>query len=480
MFWNGDRWVDERPLNGQGAPAVPGPRRRPPVWLVALPIVVFVPALLVSLWPVNAAGPRLTVGGNAFPGASVTVVGHGFNATTWIQLQWDGSAAGMPTALTASQGTFRTSLEIPTNAAPGPHVVGAGAFSWSGRGAISAVTTAALASATVMVLDPAAAATPIMTAAPTPTPVVTAPTPTPVVTALTPAPTAAASVLPSRTPPPTSTPTSTPTAPVLRSPTPYPTSMPVPTVGPSAGPKVVELTSSVTAAQFVSAVQDNTTDVIELAGGIYRPGIIRLNVDRTRPLLIRPTPGATVVFAGGSRPAFYIGLGGVAGRITIEGLVFDGFSMGPDGIIWLGNCHDITVNNMVVRNSTGQPGYSWALYLSTDGGAGPRNVVANDWIVDGGARTLGGLQIGHTPAARGVTANGWHVSNASYAIYSSTTATGVRISDWRIDSSGLTTFANLSVVLANTQGTISNVHATNSGGAEIESPMVDGGGNTWG
>ena len=242
---------------------------------------------------------------------------------------------------------------------------------------------------------------------------------------------------------------------------------------------MVELTSSVTAAQFVSAVQDNTTDVIELAGGIYRPGVIRLNVDRTRPLIIRPTAGASVVFAGGSRPAFYIGLGGVAGRITIQGLVFDGFAMGSDGIIWLGNCHDITVNNMVVRNSTGQPGYSWALYVSTDGGAGPRNVVANYWIVDGGARTLGGLAIGHTPAARGVTANGWHVSNASYAIYSSTTATGVRISNWRIDSSGLTTFANLSVVLEQTTGTISNVHATNSGAAEIVPPMVDAGGNTW-
>jgi hypothetical protein len=134
----------------------------------------------------------------------------------------------------------------------------------------------------------------------------------------------------------------------------------------------------------------------------------------------------------------------------------------------------------VVRNSRGQAGYSWALYVSTDGGVGPSNVVARNWVVDGGGRTLGGLAIGHTPAARGVTATGWRVSNASYAIYSNTPATGVSISDWTITSSGLTTFAYLSVVLAQTGGTIRNVHATNSGGPELETPpMVDGGGNTW-
>jgi hypothetical protein len=260
-------------------------------------------------------------------------------------------------------------------------------------------------------------------------------------------------------------------------PTPLPTPLPTPVPTPSL--RVVQVTSNVTASEIVSLAQDNTVDVIELEGGIYRPGIIRLNVDRTRPLLVRPAYGATVVFAGGSRPAFYIGLGGVAGGITIQGLVFDGFTMGPDGIIWLGNCHNVTVNNMIVRNSTGQAGFSWALYVSTDGGAGPSNVVANDWNVDGGGRTLGGLAIGHTPAAHGVTALRWHVTNASYAVYSTTPATGVDIEDWTVDSSGLTTFANLSVVFEQTTGRIKNVHATNSGGAEILVPMIDAGGNTW-
>ena len=268
----------------------------------------------------------------------------------------------------------------------------------------------------------------------------------------------------------------TPTPKVAPTPTPKVAPTPTPKVAQTQGLKVVGLTPTVTATQFVAAVRDNTTDVIELAGGTYRLGVITLNVDRTRPLVIRPAAGATVVFAGGSQSAFWIGAGGVAGRITIEGLVFDGFTLSTNGIIWLGNCHDITINNIVVRNSTGQAGYSWSLYLSTDGGVSPRNVVANNWTVDGGARTVGGLQIAHTPGAQSVTATGWHVTNASYAIYSGGPASGVNISDWTIDSSGL---SNLSVDLVNTAGSIRNVHATNSGSPEILAPMVDAGGNTW-
>ena len=66
----------------------------------------------------------------------------------------------------------------------------------------------------------------------------------------------------------------------------------------------------------------------------------------------------------------------------------------------------------------------------------------------------------------------------SYAIYSGGSASGaqdVNISNWTIDSAGM----NYSVVLVGTPGTIQDVHATNSSGPEILSPMVDAGGNTW-
>jgi len=158
--------------------------------------------------------------------------------------------------------------------------------------------------------------------------------------------------------------------------------------------------------------------------------------------------------------------------------VFDGFTIGRTGLFDLGNAHDITMNNIVVRNVTGPVAYSWALYLESDAGIGPSNVVANNWTVDGSSRTLGAFTIGHPPGPRGVTVTGWHVTNASYAIYaggSGNQASGVNISDWTIDSSGL----DHSVVLVHTTGTIRNVHATNSGGPEISLPMVDAGGNTW-
>jgi hypothetical protein len=242
---------------------------------------------------------------------------------------------------------------------------------------------------------------------------------------------------------------------------------------------VVGLTPTVTATQFVAAVGDNSTDVIELAGGTYRPGRISLNVERTRPLVIRPKAGATVVFTGDAG-AFVIGAGGVAGGITIKGLIFDGYQIGQTGVIWLGNCHDITLSDMVVRNSTGQAGYSWALYVSTNAGVSASNVTANNWSVDG-ARSLGGLQIGNSsgPNNNGVSAHGWNVANATYAIYSGAGATGVEIDDWIIDSSGMTTYDYLSVVLVDARGTISNVRATNSGGPMIVLPMVNAGGNTW-
>jgi hypothetical protein len=244
--------------------------------------------------------------------------------------------------------------------------------------------------------------------------------------------------------------------------------------------KIVSFGPTVTASRLLASIADNTIDVIELAGGMYTPGPVTINVARTRPLLIRPAKGATVVFAKGSTTAFAFGFaGGVAGNITMQGFIFDDYHIGATGIIWIGNAHDITLNSMTVRNSTGLGGTSWALYLSTDNGTGPSNIVANDWLVDGGGRTLGALQSYHNPNARGVTALRWKVSNCAYTIYAHSDATGLDIEDWTADSCGLTTYAFLSVILQDVGGIIKNVHSTNSGAAAIGAPMVDGGGNTW-
>jgi hypothetical protein len=257
---------------------------------------------------------------------------------------------------------------------------------------------------------------------------------------------------------------------------PSPTHLPTPL--PTPEPKVVRFSPGMSGGQLVAAIADASTDVIELAGGTYTPGSININVNRSRPVTIRPAPGATVVFANGTDAAFTFGYGGVAGNITIDGLIFDGYRIGSIGIVWIGNAHDITLNNITVRNSTGIGTNSWALYLSSDGGSGPTRVVADNWNVDGGARTLGGVQSYHNPNARGATLRGWHVRNCAYAIYLNSDATDVRIEDWTTTSCGVTTYADLSVVARDASGIIRNVRATDSGGVDIWPPMIESG-NEW-
>ena len=268
------------------------------------------------------------------------------------------------------------------------------------------------------------------------------------------------------------------------------TSEPHANVGATSGPQVtVQLGPGATAAQIEAVIKDNSVDTLELLPGTYTPGRqVYVNVDRTRHLLIHPKTPGTVVFENGDGPAFYIGFGSDGGwpanarggNVTIDDLIFDGYHMGPDGIIWTGNCHDITLTHITVRNSTGQGDTSWALYVSTSGGRGTTNLVANYWNVDGGNRTLGAMQSYHNPNADGIVLHHWTVKNAVYAIYAQSDATGLDIDDWDIDSSGYSTGSgSLSVVIWNVSGVIKNVHATNSGAPSIRSPMVDGGGNSW-
>ena len=263
------------------------------------------------------------------------------------------------------------------------------------------------------------------------------------------------------------------------------TTEPESTMQPDPNAIVVQLGPNASAAQIEAVIKDTSIDTLELLPGTYSPGRqVYVNVDRSRHLLIHPKTPGTVVFKGGGRPAFYIGLGGEAGwsasarggNVTIDGLIFDGYHMGPDGIIWTGNAHDITLTHITVRNSTGQGDTSWALYVSTSGGRGTTNLVANYWTVDGGGRTLGAMQTYHNPNGHGIVLHHWTVKNAVYAIYAQSDATGLDIDDWTISSTGN---GSVSVVLSNVSGVIKNVHATDSDGPSISAPMVDGGGNSW-
>jgi hypothetical protein len=169
------------------------------------------------------------------PGSTVNASGAGYGHSM-VQLLWDGVADGMPQVQANGNGSFSTTLKVPSGVASGSHSVsaitsgtGRSASSQKGRGAggnTSGGTGSAVFSVVVVAVT-TPAATPVSTVAPTVAPTAAptqaptlAPTLAPAPTA-TPAPTSAASVAPSPSATPTPTRSAAPSA--TPSPTPAPT-----------------------------------------------------------------------------------------------------------------------------------------------------------------------------------------------------------------------------------------------------------------
>ena len=259
---------------------------------------------------------------------------------------------------------------------------------------------------------------------------------------------------------------------------------------PAPAQRTASFTPSDSSSTFHTFLADETVDVIEMAAGTYHLGYTVINIDRTRPILVRPAAGATVILSGasiGSDPQFEFGDGGTAGNITMQGLIFDGFILGQQGIIQALDSHDITLNDMVVRNSrangtSAQPYQAWAIYLSSNATVHSTNFTANDWTVDGSARGLSALQV---YGGSHVTANNWSVANAYYAVYASSTRgplTDLVVDGWTISNTGAPAWgtANVSLAVENSSGRYSNMHGTTSGVLlNVGSPrLTDGGGNS--
>jgi hypothetical protein len=260
-------------------------------------------------------------------------------------------------------------------------------------------------------------------------------------------------------------------------------------VPPAPALRIVSFTPSQASSVFLALLRDESIDVIELAG-TYRLPPMGIDVDRKRPITIRPAAGATVIFSGANvcPPAqFEFGYRGVAGGITMQGLIFDGYVLGQQGIIEALDCHDITLNDIVVRNSRANgtnalPRHAWALYLSSNATARPTNFTANRWTVDGSARRMSALQV---YGGSNITAVGWSVSHAYYAVYANDERgplTDFILDTWTIEdtcpmASGTDSQA---VSFRNVSGRFSNMHAKASGGLlNVGTPrMIDGGGNS--
>lgn len=277
---------------------------------------------------------------------------------------------------------------------------------------------------------------------------------------------------------------------ITLAPTPTPTIAPTPTptaVLTAAPPALVIRTfpASGTAAQFLASLSDVSIDVLELSGGTYKWPSLNINVARpSRPLLVRATPGAQVIFSGAGRTGgqFYLGLGGKASDLDFEfaGVTFDGYSIGDTGIVWAGNVERITINDPTVQNVTSigtGPINSWALYLSVDGGLSPRDFTADRWRVKGTARGWSALQIGHPPSTiANVKARGWTVSSVAIAIYAYGSVSGLVNDGWQISDSRRPDRAGTVFYGSAVTGSFSNMHS-DLGNLEAQGAMTRGPGN---
>lgn len=169
-------------------------------------------------------------------------------------------------------------------------------------------------------------------------------------------------------------------------------------------------------------------------------------------------------------------------------LIFDGYILGQQGIIQAFNCHDITLNDMVVRNSRCNPAISppdssIAIYITSTKTVFVTNFTANRWTVEATDRQMSALQV---YGGNNVTAIGWVVSNACFAVYASGSGRGPLtnfiLDGWKISNTGSPTWglANISVAAEYSTGKVSNMHATASGGlAIVGTPqLIDGGSNS--
>jgi hypothetical protein len=261
---------------------------------------------------------------------------------------------------------------------------------------------------------------------------------------------------------------------------------PVSAPAPISTQRVVSFTPSQASSVFLALLADESVDVIELSGVYSFAAPIYVDIERTRPVVVRPAVGATVVFSGARIPGgagqFEIGDHGKAANITMQGMTFDGYALQQIGIFHVFNAHDITLNDMVVRNcrangTTALPYHSWAVYITSTTAVIPTDITVNRWTVDGSARGMSALQV---YGGNHITATGWSVTHAYFAVYACSDRGPIvdfTLNGWTITDTGS---SSTSVYFENASGRFSNIHATTSGTlSNLGVPkMTDDGGNS--
>ena len=429
MYWDGNRWVEDRPLDGAPTTLRPGRRRQGLLMTVAM--VILAPAVLIPLWPANAATARLTVGGHAIPGATLTIAGDGFNARTWIQLEWDSSAAGLPLVRASSQGAIVTSLTVPRNAVLGTHLVRAVQSAAGMRRAESAGP--ALASATVMVLDPSPAVRALILDVPTlaitpnsTQPDIPAPVDTPIPAT-------------QDTPMPDSSPTLDPTPirtdkPTL-APVPTPTADPTPTSGPTALPSLVPTAVAAPTPTPCGSLQDSidaTTpgSTLDLTGCTFTTGATiakpltlvgaTIHVPASQKGLVVTSSGVTLdhlTILGAQSTTYNASETGVysngSAASPIVGLIIRNSEVGRFGqsALWLRHVSSVSVTSNTIHDTV----YAGIMILSGLGGTIAHNTVQRIGVVGSGTNSGNayGIALSDTeaPVTSGITVSGNSVAD---------------------------------------------------------------------
>ena len=103
----------------------PAKPRRLTAMGVAMALSLTLLATAAGAKPTYAATPTMGMAPTAAPvGAYVVVTGSDFPARARVQLRWDRSASGMPTAQASRRGTFKVTFRIPASSS-GSHAVDA-------------------------------------------------------------------------------------------------------------------------------------------------------------------------------------------------------------------------------------------------------------------------------------------------------------------------------------------------------------------
>ena len=232
-FWNGTDWVPETsptPTRGRTGRAA--------AWGATFIMIASLVFYVVPFASITASGPTLTLSPTSgAPGTRVTVTGNGVSPKSRIQLTWDGSTVGMPTASSNPRGGFRVTFKVPKSPV-GKHTSGVQLVPGTTRRSTRAAKQTATASSDpTLTTDPtlaravfnvteAASATPVATVTPTVQPT---PKPNPTAAPPTAAPPTAA---PPTAAPPTAAPPTRRTPPTAAPPTAAPPTAAPPTAAP--------------------------------------------------------------------------------------------------------------------------------------------------------------------------------------------------------------------------------------------------------